>query len=113
MKQPVKESRTTDVQSIEDLQKRYQQLDRQKTVADTNLTNATKRLDELKKEGREKYGTDDVEELRRKLDSMKSENDAKRRQYQADLDRIEKELAAVEQKFAASENEPETPGEQS
>ena len=98
-------------QSIEELQKRYQQLDKRKTEAEINLKNATSKLDEHKQEAREKYGTDDVVELRHKLNSMKTENDEKRKSYQADLDRIDADLAAVERKFAAADAEPAVAGE--
>jgi hypothetical protein len=57
----------------------------------------------LKKEAREKYGTDDLNTLREKLDAMKAENEEKRMNYQAELDRIETELKSVEEKFASSE----------
>ena len=93
-------------QSIEELQKRYQKLDKRKTEAEIHLKNATKQLEELKKESREKYGTDDVTKLREKLDTMTSENEEKRRKYQADLDQIESDLADVEEKFAAAEIPP-------
>lgn len=89
-------------QTIEQLQARYQALNTKKIQAETNLENAKKQLADLQKEAREKYGTDDVAALRAKLDAMKAENDAKRRSYQADLDRIEGDLKTVEQKFAAS-----------
>jgi chromosome segregation ATPase len=88
-------------QTIEQLQERYQSLNKKKIQADTNLEHAHKQLAALQKEAREKYGTDDVAELRKKLDQMTAENEAKRRQYQADLDRIEGELQAVDEKFAS------------
>ena len=94
---------TNGEQSIEELQQRFQKLDKRKTQAETNLENAQKQLAALHKEAREKYGTDDVAELRAKLEAMKAENDQKRRAYQAELDQIEADLAAVEQKFAAAQ----------
>jgi hypothetical protein len=90
-------------QSIDQLQKRYQQLHERKIKAETNLDHARQQLDRLKQEAREKYGTDDVAELGKKLDAMRNENELKRSKYQADLDRIERDLAAVEEKFAAVE----------
>ena len=95
-------------QSIEQLQERYQSLNKKKIQAETSLDHAQKQLATLQREAREKYGTDDVAELRKKLDQMKAENEAKRRQYQAELDRIEGELKAVDEKFtgSASHQEP-------
>ncbi len=100
-------------QSIEELQKRYQQLDKRKMEAEINLKNATSKLDELQQDARREYGTDDVAELRRKLNSMKTENDEKRKNYQASLDRIDADLAAVERQFAAADCEPALAGEKS
>jgi chromosome segregation ATPase len=90
-------------QCIEDLQERYQQLNKRKIQAETNLDNAKKQLEQLQQEAREKYETDDLAELRTKLDTMKAQNDQKRRDYQLQLDSIDRELAAVEQRFTAPE----------
>jgi hypothetical protein len=90
-------------QSIEELQERYKKLNTRKIQADTNLEHATHRLTELKDEARAKFGTDDVEELRKKLEEMKIQNEEKRKSYQAELDRIEGALAEVEAKFAPTE----------
>jgi chromosome segregation ATPase len=91
-------------QSIEHLQERFQKLNTKKIQAETNLENAKKQLQSLQQEALEKYQTADVAELRKKLDAMKRENEEKRRAYQADLDRIESDLAAVEQKFSSTES---------
>src|ERR1700676_978925 len=96
-------------QSIEALQDRYRDLHTKKIQAETKLTNARDRLDELKREAREKFKTDDVGELQKMLATMLEENEAKRAQYQAHLDQIETELAAVELKFAAEETALKTP----
>jgi chromosome segregation ATPase len=86
-------------QSIEELQRRFQSLNTRKIQSETHLENARKELDRLQQEAREKYGTDDVDELRRKLEQMKADNEEKRRNYQSDLDRIENELAEIESKY--------------
>lgn len=104
-----KPASASDEQPIEQLQKRYGDLHRKQIEAARDLDNAEKRLDELKREARDKFKTDDVGELQKMLAQMREENEAKRAQYQAHLDQIETELAAVEQKFAAQENAPKTP----
>jgi predicted nucleic acid-binding Zn-ribbon protein len=91
-------------QSIDVLQKRYTALNTRKIQAETEHNGAEKRLKQLQDEARQKYGTDDVAELQKKLEQMQADNEDKRAKYQADLDRIEGELAAVEQKFAAAQN---------
>jgi chromosome segregation ATPase len=87
-------------QTIEQLQQRYQSLHTKKIQAETQRDSAKKRLDELKAQAREKYGTDDVAKLQEKLGEIISENDRKRAKYQEDLDKIEKGLAEVETKFS-------------
>src|SRR3954447_19899476 len=90
-------------QSIEELQKRYNELHKKQIEADANLKNAERQLAELRKEATEKYGTDDLEQSREKLAAMKAENEAKRSDYQARLDKIESDLAEVEETFAHAE----------
>jgi hypothetical protein len=90
------------LETIEQLQQRYAQLNTKKIQAETSLKHARDQLATLKKEARDKFGTDDVAELRSKLQAMKSDNEQKRRDYQAELDRIENELGDVEERFAAT-----------
>jgi chromosome segregation ATPase len=90
-------------QTIEQLQQRYEQLNRQKIQCETKLESAREQLENLKREAREKYGTDDLGDLQAKLEQMKADNEQKRAAYQADLDRIEGELAQVEQNFQVTE----------
>lgn len=87
-------------QTIEQLQQRYQELNRKKIQAETQRDNAKARLDELKTKAKRDYGTDDVAELQKKLNEMIADNARKRAKYQEDLDKIETELAEVETKFS-------------
>jgi chromosome segregation ATPase len=98
---------TNGQQTIEQLQERYKKLDKQKTQAETTLELARGQLAALQKDAREKYGTDDLAELQTKLAAMQAENEQKRAAYQAELERIETDLAAVEQRFAAAGSSPE------
>ena len=91
-------------QTIEELQKRYQHLRDKKIEAETHCRNAQTQLDELKRQAREKYGTDDVAELEQRLAQMRQENEQRRGQYQAELDRIEGSLADVDQQFSLAES---------
>ncbi|NLX97992.1 MAG: hypothetical protein GXY83_17655 [Rhodopirellula sp.] len=99
-------------QTIEQLQARYRELNTKKIQAETNLKNATDHLTGLKEEARQKFGTDDVAELRKKLDAMKAENEEKRKNYQAQLDQIESDLSGVEKKFAAADVSEDASGEE-
>jgi len=91
---------TAGEQTIEQLQQRYQDLNRKKIQAETQRDSAKNRLDELKTQAREKHGTDDVAKLQEKLAAIIDENARKRAKYQEDLDKIEKGLTEVETKFA-------------
>lgn len=82
--------------SIDELRERYQALHQQKIRAEANRETAEQRLSELKLEARETYGTDDVEELKRKLEELKAENERKRADYQAHIEQVESDLAKVE-----------------
>lgn len=90
-------------QTIEQLQQRYEQLNKQKIQCETKLETAKADLDKLQREAREKYGTDNLAELQAKLQQMKADNEQKRSQYQADLDRIETDLDLVEKNFQTTE----------
>lgn len=94
--------REKDKQSIEALTDRYNKLHTRKIEAETNLKTARKQLDRLKKEALEKYGTDDLDALKKKLEEMEAENEKKRVQYQQSLDQIESRLKQVEEKYQQS-----------
>ena len=87
-------------QEIEKLRERHKTLEKQKITAEANLGTSKITLEKLKEQARETYGTDDLDELRKKLEEMRAENDQKRAAYQRDLDEIERQLAEVEQKHA-------------
>jgi predicted transcriptional regulator len=89
-------------QTIEQLQRRYQDLNTKKIQAETQRDGAAKRLAELKAQALEKYGTDDVGRLKERLTEIITENAAKRAKYQEDLDKIDQGLAAVEARFSES-----------
>jgi len=99
---------TSEPLSIEQLQKQYHELNEQKIRAAAQLESAAGRLDDLRKEAQEKYGTNDLAELQKKLEEMRAENESKRQKYQAGLEAIQAALAAVEESFAgdaSAENE--------
>jgi hypothetical protein len=94
-------NKTTDaVQTIEQLQARFQEFTKQKIVVETDRKHALEKLAELKASAREKYGSDDLEQLQQTLEKMKADNDRKRARYQQDLDNIEQKLAEIEEQYA-------------
>src|SRR5438445_3945476 len=99
----------TNRQNIEKLRERYKALEKQKITAEANLKNSEENLEKLRKQARENYGTDDLEELQKKLEEMKSDNESKCAEYQRHLDEIETQLNEVEQQHAqASTKETQT-----
>ena len=89
----------TKAQSIEELRKRYDDLNTKKITAEANHKNAQKQLDDLKAAAKAQWNTDSLDELRKKLKEMEEENERKRSEYQGQLDKIEADLKDVDQKF--------------
>jgi chromosome segregation ATPase len=89
-------------QDIESLRKRYTELDRRKAAAEANLKTATENLDVLKEQARKTYGTDNLDELRAKLEEMRRENDRKRSDYQQHLEQIESRLSEIEREYGTA-----------
>jgi hypothetical protein len=88
------------VLDIEALKQRHKQLETQKTREEQDLKNAENAMRELMSEALQKYGTDKLEELRRKLKDMEAENERKRAEYQAHLQSIQEKLEEVKRQFA-------------
>ena len=84
-------------QDIEKLRKRFEILKDKRLTAQADLRNVEKQLSEIQAEAREKYKTDDLGELREKLEAMRAENERKRAEYQTHLDGIDEKLKAIEQ----------------
>ena len=84
---------------IEKLKSDYQRLLKEKTTAETRLSDAETRLDELKQKAREEFETDDIDQLKALLEKLENENTQQLAAYeklltdiQSDLDRVESEL---------------------
>jgi hypothetical protein len=91
---------TATLQEIEELRKRHKVLEKEKITAEANLNTSKATLENLQRQARDSYGTDDLEELRKRLEAMKLENERKRADYQRHLDDIERQLAEVELQHA-------------
>lgn len=92
------------IQTIEQLQTRYNKFNKHKIVVETDRKHALDQLAKLKANALEQFGSDDLEQLQKTLEKMKSDNEMKRAKYQRDLDSIEQKLADIEERF-------EMPGE--
>lgn len=88
---------TSPLNEMQQLRKRYEDLDRMRTVCQTNLANATRTLEALQAQAREQYQTDDLEALHARLEQMKAGNQRLQEDYRASLDTIEASLKAVDQ----------------
>jgi chromosome segregation ATPase len=98
-------NRANGAQDIEQLKKRHAELDKKKTIAETQLKSANEQLESLKKQAMELYGTDDLDELKKRLEAMKAENERRRSEYQKHLDEIEGGLAEVEKQYLAAKGQ--------
>lgn len=87
-------------QDIDKLRERHKILETQKITAEANLRTSQATLEKLQKQARETYGTDNLEDLRAKLEAMKLENERKREDYQQHLADIERQLGEVERQHA-------------
>ena len=82
--------------SIEQLKEQYEKLNTRKIETKTQLKRAEEDLSQLQQEAESEFGTRDVAELQKKLEKMEAENAKNRQEYQALLDKIENDLAAIE-----------------
>ena len=85
-----------ETQTIEQLRERFQQLHTEKVRAEQDHKNAQETLETLKAQAREQFGTDDIDQLKAMLQKIDAENLQKRQEYQAELEKIEGSLEAVE-----------------
>ena len=91
------------VQTIEELQERFQSFSEQKIKVETQRDHARQELEKLKATAREKFGSDDLETLKNQLQEMKIANEKKRVDYQKQLDAIEQKLSEINERFVESE----------
>lgn len=87
-------------QTIEQLRDRYEELNSKRIVFQTKRDSALEQLNELKASALKLYGTDDVDQLQKKLEELKAENEAQRKKYQASLDEIDAQLEEIDEEFS-------------
>lgn len=85
--------------SIEQLQSKYDELNRRKIEAETRHRDATDQLQKLRSQALATWATDDLDELKLKLVKLQDENEARRAKYQSDLQSIESKLQEVDEKY--------------
>jgi hypothetical protein len=92
---------TSDQLSIEQLQTKYEELNRRKIQSETRHRDASDQLAKIREQALATWGTDDLDALKLKLVKMQEENEKRRSQYQADLLSIESKLTEIDQKYQA------------
>ena len=85
--------------SIEQLQTKYDELNRRKIQAETRHRDASDQLQKLRSQSLATWGTDDLDELKLKLVQMQEENESRRAKYQSDLQTIESKLKEIDEKY--------------
>ena len=98
-----KTKQTSEQQAFDKLRVRYDALSHERTRIDAQREAAQKQLDEMRESARTQFGTDDLEELEKKLADMRKQNEEKRAKYEASLDEIETKLKEVEGQFDSDE----------
>ena len=90
-------------QTMDQLKKRFEELSLMKVKYETQRDSAASELADLKAQALELYGSDDVKQLEKMLSEMKTENEKKRSEYQASLDKIDANLQSVQESFEAAQ----------
>ena len=90
-------------QTMDQLKKRFEELSLKKVRYETQRESAASELAALKAQASELYGSDDVKQLEKMLAEMKAENEKKRSEYQASLDKIDDSLRSVQESFDAAQ----------
>ena len=90
-------------QTMDQLKKRFEELSLMKVKYETQRDSAASELADLKEQALELYGSDDVKQLEKMLSEMKAENEKKRSEYQASLDKIDASLQDVQESFDAAQ----------
>ena len=86
-------------QTLEQLTRRYKELEERKIRNHAVLGETQKQLEDLLAQAEEMFGTREVDELQAKLKEMESENEKKRSEYQQQLDQIEENLASISEEL--------------
>lgn len=85
--------------TIEQLQAKYEELNRRKIQSETRHRDASDQLQKIRAQALAAWGTDDLGELKLKLVKMQEENETRRSKYQADLLGIETKLIEIDAKY--------------
>ncbi|WP_247648462.1 hypothetical protein [Pseudodesulfovibrio sp. zrk46] len=83
-------------QELNGLRRQYEQLRDQKVRTEQQVTDLSSRLEALKTQAQAEYGTSDPEELQALLEQKRQENERVVSEYREHIQKIQADLAAVE-----------------
>lgn len=85
---------------LKELQTRFKELETKKTQVATLKEATEKRVNELKEEARNSFGSDNIDELKEKLKEMQAENEKRKKEYEEHLLGIETSLKEIDKEYA-------------
>ncbi len=88
---------STSEESMETLKNRYKKLYDEKIRVETELKTTTAQLSLHQESARANFGTDNIEELEKKLETIKQANEKLRKDYQEHLNLIETQLNGIKE----------------
>ena len=86
---------STNEESMESLKNRYKKLYDEKIRVETELKTAKTQLAMHQETARNNWGTDDIQELEKKLLAIKEANEKERKDYEEHLNSIESKLLSI------------------
>ncbi len=84
------------IQTIEQLKQRFQEMNDQKVRLQTHKEIAEKKLQDLKQQAVDQFGTDDLAKLQAMLQDLKHRNETEKAEYQKRLDEIDRNLQQID-----------------
>lgn len=88
---------STNEESMETLKNRYKKLYDEKIRVETELKTTTAQLSLHQETARANFGTDNIEELEKKLETIKLANEKQRKDYELHLNSIEAKLNSIKE----------------
>ena len=92
-------------ETLKRMQDRFQKFHNRKIQIETQRAETEKTLQKLQQDAESKFGSSDVEVLKKKLSEMKAENEKKVADYDKQLNEIEAKLAEVDQQHEGEGND--------
>ena len=95
----------SDDRTLERLSEEFAELKSKKDGLAGRIKQLEESLDELKKELKDEFGSDDPEKLQQLLDEKQTENDRKAQEYKEHMDGLKEKLAGLEDSLQGDDSE--------